>query len=477
LDLKTKRASQSAGPQGQDGNHPLKPEWRMGEHGVPVARYVDKDFARLEAEKLWPHTWQVACRQEEIPNPGDYTVYDILDQSIFVVRQGNMSVKAFKNVCPHRGTALAAGAGRFQLEQIVCPFHGWKWNLQGQNNFILDQPEFLGGCLKHEDVNLKECQVGLFLNCVWINMDPAAESFDDYIAPLRDRLDPLLVDRMYFHWHKSVVLKANWKVAQEAFFEGYHVPQTHPQLVKRQIKSRPDVDMQTGQGIRRINSHISAFPQGHAIQGSLDGGVRGLGRFPKEWMEGMSREEQVEALIRFHAEFYDEIQSMTLADDVEVARTMRHRPIPEDSGVDAEFQQAIREHYALQGRAIAPAEALSRVGTCHIFPNYTFLPMYGNVLIYRSRPSPDNDPDRCIFEIWSCRTYAEGEKPPRPQVEHVLDPMDPNQMCLFLRQDFSNIPRQQLGMHSMGIKSTLLNATQEEFISNMHQALDRALER
>jgi hypothetical protein len=110
-----------------------------------------------------------------------------------------------------------------------------------------------------------------------------------------------------------------------------------------------------------------------------------------------------------------------------------------------------------------------------MFPNYTFLPLYGNVLIYRTRPLPNNDPDRCRFEVWSCRTFPKGCEPGKPQVANVTDPMDPVQMVMFLRQDFSNISRQQVGMHSKGIKSTLLHGRQEAMISNMHRALDRVL--
>jgi phenylpropionate dioxygenase-like ring-hydroxylating dioxygenase large terminal subunit len=454
----------------------LRAEWRAGAFGMPVVRYVDKEFAALEAEKLWPHVWQVACRLEEIPNPGSYAVYQIIDQSIVVVRQPDGSVKAFNNVCPHRATALAMGFGRFQLEQIVCPFHGWKWNLQGENIHVLDPGDFMGGCLDPASLHLKECRVASYLNCVWINLDPAGESFDEFIGPMRAALDPLLLDQMYFHWHKSIVLEANWKVAQEAFFEGYHVPQTHPQLVRRQPKAKTGT-ADAPQEYGRFNSQITAHPQGHGYQGSTDGGPRGLARFPKSMVGHLPPDEQVEMHIRFHEQFFVELNSMILEEDVQIARTMRRHEIPEGSDMDSEFQRVLREHYARQGRAIAPPEALSRVGLCHLFPNYTLLPLYGNVLIYRSRPTRDNDPDRCIFEVWSCRTYPEGQEPPQPVVDHVTDPMDPAQMVMFLRQDFANIPRQQIGMHSKAINSTLLNGVQEEIIANMHRALDRVLER
>lgn len=455
----------------------VRSEWRMTEAGAPTVRYTSQGFADLEAEKLWPHTWQIACRQEQVPNPGDYNVYEILDQSIVVVRQADMSIKAFYNYCPHRGTALAKGSDRFQLEQIVCPFHGWKWKLDGENVFILDQAGFLGGCLTHENVRLKECAVAEFINCVWINMDPNAESFDAFIpVQIREAFEAVYLQDMYFHWHKSFVLEANWKVAQEAFHEGYHVPQTHPQLTRRQMKPYPGMDLQKISTARQQGYSISRFAQGHAFQGAAPGAVRGLGRFPKAWFEGLPMEEQKERLIEFHTAFFDELESMVLAEDAEIARSIRDLPIAEDGDLDAEFQRVIREHYAKAGRKIGAAEAIARLGICHLFPNYTFLPLYGNVLIYRTRPTKDNNPDRCIFDVWSCRTYPEGVKPPAHVTQDVTDPMDPAQMVMFLRQDFSNIPRQQIGMHSREMLTNLLNSNQEGMIRNMHEALDRKLE-
>ena len=104
---------------------------------IPRERYFDREFFELEKEHLWPHVWQMACRLEEIPDPGDFVEYEICDMSILVVRQHDGSVKAFENACRHRATQLAVGAGRFGGGQIVCPFHGWRWNLDGSNSFVV----------------------------------------------------------------------------------------------------------------------------------------------------------------------------------------------------------------------------------------------------------------------------------------------------------------------------------------------------
>ena len=113
-------------------------------------------------------------------------------------------------------------------------------------------------------------------------------------------------------------------------------------------------------------------------------------------------------------------------------------------------------------------------GEIFIFPNLMILPQAGNAMIYRVRPN-GSDPDSCTFEILSTRTLAAAVKPPRPTVEHVTDLQDPEQVLLIPRQDLSNIPRMQKGMHAHGLEHTWLAEDQEKIILNMHQELDRYL--
>src|ERR1700749_4602980 len=103
---------------------------------VPAGLYTSPEFARQEKEKLWPHVWQMACRLEEIPRPGDFTEYEITGQSIIVVRQRDDGVKAYFNACRHRATGLGTGTGSFHGGQIVCPYHGWRWNLDGSSSYV-----------------------------------------------------------------------------------------------------------------------------------------------------------------------------------------------------------------------------------------------------------------------------------------------------------------------------------------------------
>jgi hypothetical protein len=96
-------------------------------------------------------------------------------------------------------------------------------------------------------------------------------------------------------------------------------------------------------------------------------------------------------------------------------------------------------------------------------------------MIYRVRPN-GFDPDSCIFEILSTKTYPAAIQPARAVVQNVTDLNDPGQLLLIPRQDFSNIPRMQQGLHSKAMRQTWLASEQEKIILNMHQELDRYLQ-
>ena len=113
---------------------------------IPKQRYYDRDFFDLEADRLWNRTWQMACRLEEIPGPHDFTTYEILDDSIVVVRTEGGGVRAFQNSCRHRGVRFAEGYGSCETG-FTCPFHGWCYGPDGKNTAI--PPSVLLGAQPH----------------------------------------------------------------------------------------------------------------------------------------------------------------------------------------------------------------------------------------------------------------------------------------------------------------------------------------
>jgi nitrite reductase/ring-hydroxylating ferredoxin subunit len=419
---------------------------------VPRERYYDRGFHELEKQHLWPRVWQMACRLEEIPKPGDWVEYEICDQSIVVVRQRDDSVKAFHNVCPHRATQLCSGTGRAAGGQITCPFHGWRWDLDGTNAFVYGAEGFDPECLRPDDIRLREVKVDTWGACAWINMDPDARPLRDALAPAATMLDSVGVENMRVWWWKEVILDANWKVAQEAFHEGYHVMQTHPQLTMGAATAYPaDV------------VDYAALENGHAcFRGKADLDVGVARSNADDFIESM----------RLLQEGQD---AMVLERDVRIFESIRASVPP-----GADFGQAaigaLYEHAAAEGIPMPPpGEHLSLWGgEVFLFPNYFMLPMFGNSLAYRSRPYQD-DPERCRFEIWSLTTYPEGHDPGRARLQGRYAKDDPEHWGLIPRQDMSNIERIQRGLHSRGFRESRLATEWERAVSNMHEELDRYL--
>ena len=209
---------------------PLPVPWAVqAADRIPKQRYYDPEFYALETEMLWPRVWQMACRLEEIPKPGDFVEYEILNESIIVVRVDSESVRAYHNACRHRGVKLVEGNGNRRT--FVCPFHGWCWGIDGRNTFVLRPEEFDEHNLSPEDLRLVSVRCELWGGCAWINLDDGAPPLRDCFEPFASIYDAWKVESLRVEWWQSCRLPVNWKLATAAFMEGYHVPQTHPQLL------------------------------------------------------------------------------------------------------------------------------------------------------------------------------------------------------------------------------------------------------
>jgi phenylpropionate dioxygenase-like ring-hydroxylating dioxygenase large terminal subunit len=422
---------------------------------VPKERYYSREFFELEKEHLWPHTWQMAARLEEIPCPGDFVEYEIVGNSILVIRQHDGSVKALHNACRHRATQLAKGCGTLLGGQIVCPFHGWRWNLDGTSSFVFIESAFDAESMKSDDLQLRECQVEVWAGMVWINFDQNAQPLKEALSPVADILDSIAVGNMRVKWWKQVILNANWKITQEAFLEGYHVMQTHPQLAG----GSGDVEMGA---LQAQATEYTAFRNGH---GRFQSGA-GLGELP------MSGDDFIE-FNRLLAEGQD---AMALEQDVKVFEGIRNKVGVDNPNFAEEALKALYDYAYGAGIPMAEASENLRLwgGEIFIFPNYFMLPMYGNSLCYRMRPYMD-DPEKCLFDVWSLTTYPLGQEPGRAELLGIFDKEDIEHWGLIPRQDFSNIERQQQGLHSVGFEHHRLSPQFEKTILNLHQELDRRL--
>lgn len=416
---------------------------------VPADAYVSPDYVRLEKERLWPRVWQIACREEEIPNPGDFYTYDIADESIAVVRKTDGAIAAYHNVCPHRGRRLTAGCGR--MGKFHCKYHGWQWNLDGKPTEVVDRKDW-GELLQDSEITLHSVKSASWGGWVFINMDPDSESLEEHLGEAKTLLDPFEMDRMRYVWRKRITMPCNWKTAQEAFMEGYHVQTTHRQLLPYQ----DDYTFSRAYGR-------------HAMFGYAPTALFGL---PSPRIGDQSGDMR-KGLYEFNKEIWDTLKATTT--DEMLAAGRRLMELPETATpfeIYVAFATFHREESAKSGRpwpAITPEQQMAAGTDWNIFPNLVFLQQPTNVLFYRARPNGD-DPDSCIFEVNVMERFAEGAEPRNVEVE-VADDWRTVDWGLILEQDFQNMEAVQKGMKSRVFKAARPSPVQEVEISNFHATL------
>lgn len=197
----------------------IHPEPRL----ITYARYIDPAFVQREIDHIWKTHWQVACREEDIPEVGDWIAYDIIDKSYIVSRTGPNEFKAVYNSCRHRGRKLCHGKGH--SAHFQCPFHGWVFGLDGKLEWIPFEEEFPHANAANH--SLVPVQVANWGGNVFINPDPACEPLERTLGILMEHFAPYPQEQRYTAMRVLVNVRCNWKAAQEAFMEAYHVVETH----------------------------------------------------------------------------------------------------------------------------------------------------------------------------------------------------------------------------------------------------------
>lgn len=409
---------------------------------IPAQRYYDPAFFELERQKVWPHVWQMACRLEEIPEVGDYVEYTILEKSVIVVHTKN-GVKAFHNACRHRGVRLATGPGNCRKQGFICPFHGWRWNAEGENTFVFGKQIFTEELLDKAEIDLKPCRVEFWAGCAFINFDNAAPSLLESLGPVAERLNARHVDKLKMDWWYGTVLPTNWKLAMEAFMEGYHTMKTHPQLQQLSAFGNPyGTDAEGFTPNRNLDARQAVNMQVDFLA-RLGSGMGGMVHDSEiavlEKLRGMEvPEDPAEATMAFYARAHDEITRDGLA---------RGAPMFDVGKVSQEV-----EFHAVE----------------FMFPHYFLLPMLSAMSSYRIRPLT---PETCFFEIWSLVLRPEGEAYETPKGPTVL-PHDSPDFPEIPRQDYSNLPLQQLGLHAGEFDFMRLGKENEGMISNYQRLID-----
>ena len=410
---------------------------------IPSKRYYDQAFFDLEREKLWPHVWQMAARLEEIPDVGDYVEYRLLDKSVIVVRTKS-GVKAFHNACRHRGVQLVTGSGNCKTKGFICPFHGWRWNAEGENTFVFGKQIFSEALLDKAELNLVPCRLEEWGGHAFINFDDDAVPLIESLGPVAGKLDDRNVAKLRMEWWYATELPTNWKLAMEAFMEGYHVMRTHPQLHNVMV------------------SEINAY---------------GIDHNARPVAARTSPRTFVDRTLKFFETNGRGMAGMILDSEVAIAERSRDMPVPDDlfEAMGAFYAKVKDDIYRDGLEKKLPVfdmnAADAKNGFTYVefmFPHFFLLPFFSAMSSYRIRPLT---PETCLFEIWSLAPMAEDDPRPRVTAPTIL-PHDSPDFPEIPRQDYDNLPIQQLGLHAQGFDYMRLSHEKEGMISNYHRLID-----
>lgn len=419
--------------------------------------YYSPDVVRLEREKLWPKVWLMACREQEVEKAGDYVVFDIDKESIIIIRSSANELKAFYNVCQHRGRRLLEGCGK-SGPVIFCPFHGWRWNRDGSINHVVAPEDYEGTPgFTPEALALKTVRFDHWGGWIWVTMDPDAPPLLEYLSPLPEYLKHYEIENTRIAWHQTIVFPVNWKTILNAFNEAYHVEATHPQFLRF--------------GMPKSASAAHGHHHGHFFYPPVNKAAPTAFAQKFDDLRDQIRAREYERYELLHAL----ISPHTLrAADRLVSEKPGEETVVE---IQARYRKLHREEMEKAG-ARWPEDLtdkdIARAGiNWHIFPNAVVLPTLDGAQWYRSRPNGD-DPESCIYDVWWLERYAPGAEPPVNH-EYYPDIESFTGRNPFLEQDFDNLIACQKGMQSRGFQGLRDNPVQEAAVRAFHLGIEEYL--
>ena len=425
-------------------------------HLIEGSRYTSKEFFEKEWENMWTKVWLLLGRESEFPEPGDWQLEVVGPEQILMVRQEDGGVKAFYNICQHRGNPLVSEP-KGHVKRFVCKYHSWAFMPDGELNFAPDRDDFPEGnpCGR---VRLAELRCETFAGFVWVNMDPNCVSLKEYLGPIWDDWEKRDLHLWKRYAARSAWLPCNWKVVLDNFNESYHVPTVH-------MGERPGTDRE------KIRAHINTNYKETRFDLSQEGhnrmimqGGYGSGAVDKEG----NIQEPLASLLR-HWEL-DPADFKGRPEDTRVALQQAKRKVGPGRGYT---------HYSK-----IPDEQFTDAFHYTLFPNFAVSVWADGFHFLRARPHP-TDPEQCLFDNWWYASDPEGdqstvntmigpvERDAPEELRMVEDPE--NEMGKTIGEDIAVFIQQQTGFRSRGFKGVYLSK-QEERVRRYHELIDDYIE-
>lgn len=406
--------------------------WDLGDEIlVDRERYFSPEVASLEWERLWCRTWTIAGRVSDVPRVGDHFTYDLGRESFVVVRSTASEVRAFYNVCAHRGSRLVHRE-LGSVSRFVCSFHGWAWRVNGSLARITDEETFPARSICDRPA-LVEVRCETWGGFVFLTMDDAAPPLASFLGSLSEALGRYDLEGMSVVKDATYEWPVNWKIGIDAFLEGYHAHARHPELIRM---------------IDDFHEDFEAYGNGHSRM-----------RIPFG-----TKSPRIADRTSLTPELRASIASVGLDPADFEGRLAEVRPAM------IEARKRWLERFAIPCGALDDDELLDD-GNYGIFPNVTLNAHPEGVLMMRFRPHV-SDPGRCHYDFWVLAHRRDdpsfalpfymavdpgtdlGRNGARPERRHGKH--GDEGLGLVVEQDATFLPLVQQGVQSRGFRGARL---------------------
>lgn len=407
-------------------------------------RYTSREFMELEFEKLWPKVWNIGAWSAEIPEPGDFLTHQLGRESILLVRQADSGVKAFHNVCPHRGNRLVQSE-QGSIDQFTCTYHGWVFDLQGALVHVQDQEDFPQGnpCGK---LTLSEIPCEDWAGFVWYNMDANCFPLSGFLGELKDYIDLHRLQDAKRVYYKACEVNFNWKALHDNFCESYHLPTTHPEIGDYYEDDYKNTDFElyeTGHNLMKMKGSLPSLRDSapFVINEKLAGDLQTWGLDPADF-EG-----------RAHV--------------VRKALQAQKKKLGPKKGFD--YFSGL------------PDAWMTDAFHFNLFPGTSITILSDVFSLQRCEPHP-SDPNKSIYEHWHMALKANDAElvagpegmVPFEEVKKRVVVYGEETLSAVADQDLERATGQQLGFQSRGFKGAYLSG-QENRVQQFHNFIDQYL--
>lgn len=216
---------------------------------LPAWTYHDPEFFELEKERVFASSWQVVCHVSDIPNTGDWHGLEYIGESVIVVRGKDGEVRAFTNVCRHRGSRIVDGSSGC-AKKLICPYHAWTYELDGKLTGVPDSASYPG--LDKANHGLAPVSMEIWRGFIFVRLKDEGPSVADMMAPYEAMVAPYRFEELKALGRVTMrPREVNWKNIGDNYSDGLHIPVAHPGLTRLfgksyGVEATPHVDRMWG---------------------------------------------------------------------------------------------------------------------------------------------------------------------------------------------------------------------------------------